>query len=48
MAVDPHALVGDKTRARDHLARIGGNLSDINLRIARHSGNIRQVHEEFG
>ena len=48
MAVDPQALVRDKTRARDHLARIGGNLSDVNLRIAHHGGNIRQVHQEFG
>ena len=45
MAVDPQAPIGDKTRASDDLARIGGNLSDVNLRIARHGGNIRQVDQ---
>jgi hypothetical protein len=47
MAVDPQARVGDKTRARDHLARICGNLRDFNLRIARYAGNVRQVYQEF-
>ena len=47
MAVDPQALVRDKTRARGHLARIGGNLRDVNLRIARYVGKVRQVHQEF-
>ena len=48
MAVDPQALVRDKTRARNHLARIGGNLRDVNLWIANHNGNTRQVHKELG
>ena len=47
MAVVPQALIRDKTRARDHLARIGSNLRDVNLWIANHGGNIRQVHQEL-